>query len=163
MAESTHIHAEVLTPEGQLFEGDLYQLSVRTVIGEIGIRGRHAPMLARLVPHELRLYGSEEEFNSREGTRYAAAEGWVEVFANTAVVLLSEALTPEQLEDAALKERIREAEQRLSEAEEGTAAHDVAEGELIRAKAFLAIAHGERPELHGRIQAPLPLAEGGAE
>jgi F0F1-type ATP synthase epsilon subunit len=88
MADADHIRAEILTPEGKLYEGDLFQLSVRTVIGEIGVRARHAPMLARLIPNEMRLYESREEFNSKGGTRYAAAEGWLEVFANKVVVLV---------------------------------------------------------------------------
>ena len=51
-----------------------------TVIGEVGIRARHAPMLARLVPHEMRLFESESDFGSSDGARrYAAAEGWLAV------------------------------------------------------------------------------------
>jgi F-type H+-transporting ATPase subunit epsilon len=140
MADSDQIHTEVLTPEGKVFEGRLYQLSARTVIGEVGVRARHAPMLARLVPNELRLYESREEFASRAGRNYAAAEGWLEVFANRVVVLVGEAHDPESLDPAALKERIADGEQRLSEADDGSAAYEVAEQDLLRARAFLDLA-----------------------
>lgn len=141
MADAEHIHAEVLTPEGKVFEGDLYQVSTRTVVGEVGVRARHAPMLARLVPHELRLYESADEFRSTDGgTRYAAADGWIEVFANRAVVLVEEAKDPSSLDPNELKERVADAEQRMSEAEEDSAAYEVAERDKRRAEAFLELA-----------------------
>lgn len=140
MAEDGHIQAEVLTPEGKVFEGELFQVSTRTVVGEVGIRARHAPMLARLVPNELRLYQTEEDFNGSGGTRYAAAEGWLEVFANRVVVLVEEATDPASLDAARLEERISDARKRLDQAEEGSAAEEVAKQDLERAEAFLAIA-----------------------
>jgi F-type H+-transporting ATPase subunit epsilon len=140
MADSTRIHAEVLTPEGKVFEGDLFQVSARTVVGEVGVRARHAPLLARLVPNVLRLYETAEEFNSSAGRRFAAAEGWLEVFADKVVVLIEEAHDPEGLDPAVLKERIKDAEQRLEEAEEDSAAAEVAEADLQRNQAFLEVA-----------------------
>ena len=67
MAEHT-LHAEVLTPEGKVFEGEVRQLSTRTAVGEIGILANHVPVLARLRPTELRLHVSEGETQ-----RYAQA------------------------------------------------------------------------------------------
>jgi F-type H+-transporting ATPase subunit epsilon len=141
MADEHTLTAEVLTPEGPVFEGELFQLSTRTVVGEIGIRARHAPMLARLAPAELRLYATEAEATSQgEGLRYAAAEGWLEVFANKAVVLIGEAIAPDELDAADQRERLKSAEQRLEEAEEGSAAYEVAERDRARAEAFLVLA-----------------------
>ena len=37
---------EVLTPEGEVFNGEVVQLSTRTMVGEVGILANHAPMLA---------------------------------------------------------------------------------------------------------------------
>jgi F-type H+-transporting ATPase subunit epsilon len=76
------LEAQVLTPEGEVFSGELVQLSTRTAVGEVGILARHAPMVARLVPAELRLHVSENETR-----RYAPGEGWLEVFSNQARVL----------------------------------------------------------------------------
>jgi F-type H+-transporting ATPase subunit epsilon len=137
MAERARIQAEVLTPEGRLYEGELFQVSARTMVGEVGIRARHAPMLARLVPSELRLYEDESEFNTSGGRHYVAAEGWMEVFANKVVVLVEEAHEPDSLDTAALKERISDAEQRMEEADEESAAHETAKRDLERAQAFL--------------------------
>ena len=136
MADEGHtLDAQVLTPEGEVFSGDLRQLSTRTAVGEVGILARHAPMVARLVPAELRLHMPDGEVQ-----RYAQGEGWLEVFANRARVLIAEAIPPDQLEAGELRERLEEAEQRLSDAEEGSAAHELAEREKARVQAFLEIA-----------------------
>src|ERR671930_320776 len=68
--------AQVLTPEGPVFDGELVQVTTRTTAGEVGILARHIPMVARLVPAELRLYKSESDVDT-----YAQGEGWLEVFA----------------------------------------------------------------------------------
>jgi F-type H+-transporting ATPase subunit epsilon len=135
MAGEHGFNAKVLTPEGEVFDGDVVQLSTRTAVGEIGVLANHAPLMARLRPAELRLHVSDDEIK-----RFAQAEGWLEVFGNHALVLVGEAIAPESLDAAQLKERISAAEQRLSETEEGTAAHDAAEQEKERAEAFLAVA-----------------------
>jgi F-type H+-transporting ATPase subunit epsilon len=129
------LHAEVLTPEGRVFDGEVVQLSTRTVIGEIGILANHSPVIARLVPAELRLHVSEDETR-----RWAQAEGWLEVLENKATVLIGEAIPPEGLDTSELRERIADAEQRLGEAEEGSAAYQEAERDKARAETFLEVA-----------------------
>ena len=136
MADEHKLEAQVLTPEGPVFEGELFQLSTRTAVGEVGIRARHAPLVARLVPCELRLH-SDEGGNPE---RYAQGEGWLEVFANRVRVLIAEAKKPEDLDTSDLKSRLEDAEKRLGDAEEGSAAHESAEREKARAEAFIEIA-----------------------
>lgn len=135
MAGDRKLEAEVLTPEGEVFRGELRMLSTRTAVGEVGILAEHIPMVARLVPAELRLHLSDSEVE-----RYAQGEGWLEVFANRARVLIAEAIPPDSLDASDLRRRLEEAEQSLSEAEEGSAAAEQAERERARAEAFLAIA-----------------------
>jgi F-type H+-transporting ATPase subunit epsilon len=137
LAEEHRLEAQVLTPEGEVFKGELFQVSTRTSVGEVGIRARHAPLIGRLVPGELRLWPSE---NESEVVRYAQGEGWLEVFANRARVLVAEAVEPDGLDVGELKQRLEDAEQRLSEAEEDSTAHEVAERDRARAEAFIKIA-----------------------
>jgi F-type H+-transporting ATPase subunit epsilon len=131
----TKLQAQVLTPEGEVFSGELEQLSTRTAVGEVGILARHAPMIARLVPAELRLHLSESETR-----RYAQGEGWLEVFANQARVLIAEAIPPSELDAGELRERLDDARRRVEEAEEGSATHERAQRETARLQAFLEIA-----------------------
>jgi F-type H+-transporting ATPase subunit epsilon len=130
-----NVDVRVLTPEGQVFTGEVRQLSTRTAVGEIGILANHVPMLARLRPTELRLHMPDGEVR-----RWAQAEGWLQVFANRATVLVGEAIPPENLDQGELRNRIEDAEARLGESEDGSAAHELAERDKARAEAFLEVA-----------------------
>jgi F-type H+-transporting ATPase subunit epsilon len=137
MAAEHMVDVEVLTPEGEVWSGEARQVSTRTEVGEIGILANHAPVLAALRPTELRLHVSESETKT-----YAQAHGWLQVYGNRARLLLEEAIPPENLDSGTLKEQLADAEQRLSEAEEGSADHARAQKDKDRAEAFLSIAAG---------------------
>jgi F-type H+-transporting ATPase subunit epsilon len=137
MAAEHMVDVEVLTPEGEVFSGEVRQVSTRTAVGEVGILANHAPLLAALQPAELRLHVSDSETK-----RYAQAHGWLQVFGNHAKLLVEEALAPEDLDAATLKEQLADAEQRLTESEKGSGSHARAEKDRDRAEVFLAIAQG---------------------
>jgi len=137
LAGETKFEVEVLTPEGEVFSGEVSQVSTRTAVGEIGILANHAPLLAALRPAELRLH-----LGGAETQRYAQAHGWLQVFGNHARLLLEEAIAPDDLDAASLKEQLADAEQRLGESEEGSGAWGRARKDRDRAEAFLAIAQG---------------------
>ena len=153
MAERATFEANVLTPEGPIYSGEVVQISTRTQVGEIGILARHVPLVARLWPALLRLHTPDGEVQ-----RYAQGEGWLEVFANRARVLIVEAISPEELDVSELKERLADAERRLKETESedaepshlpgvsrqrGSAANLQAWRDFRRAEAFIKIAEGE--------------------
>jgi len=131
------VDVEVLTPEGEVWSGEARQVSTRSETGELGILANHAPLLAALRPTELRLHLSESETK-----RYAQAHGWLQVYGNRARLLLEEAIPPENLDAGTLKEQLSDAEQRLSECDEGSADHARAQKDRERAEAFLTIAGG---------------------
>ena len=135
MAAEHMIDVEVLTPEGEVFDGEARQVSTRTEVGEIGILANHTPLLAALKPTELRLRISDSEVK-----RYAQAHGWLQVFGNRARLLVEEAIAPEDLDAAVLKEQLADAEKRLSESDEESAEHARAKKDKDRAEAFIAIA-----------------------
>jgi F-type H+-transporting ATPase subunit epsilon len=137
MAAEHMIDVEVLTPEGEVFEGEARMVSTRTEVGEIGILANHAPVLAALRPTELRLKISDSETK-----RYAQAHGWLQVFGNRARLLVEEAIAPEDLDAGVLKEQLGDAEQRLKESDEESAEFARAQKDRDRAEAFLAIAQG---------------------
>src|SRR3712207_48190 len=139
MAGENTFTVEVLTPEGEVFNGEVVQVSTRTVVGEVGVLANHAPMLAALKPTELRLHKSESDIES-----YAQAHGVMQVFANHAQLLIEEAISPDDLAAGDLKEKLSDAEQRLKEADEDSAAHDRAAKDRERAEAWLEIAEGGR-------------------
>ena len=128
----TPFHVEVLTPEGEVFNDDVEMLSTRTVVGSIGILAHHQPLLAMLDPTELRLYKSESDI-----VRFAQGEGYLQVADNRALVLVEEAIPPDQIDRGAFESRLKEAQDALERADEGSEEHARAEREVKRYEAFL--------------------------
>jgi F-type H+-transporting ATPase subunit epsilon len=156
MADHATFPAEVLTPEGEVFNGDVQMLSTRTEVGEVGILARHAPLLATLDPAELRLHISDSEIK-----RYAQSEGYLQVFSNRVLVLVEECIEPDRIDAGGQRERLRRAEEALEridqqaleqrvreartteerdEARQLTAQYDKALADKKRAEVFLRIA-----------------------
>jgi F-type H+-transporting ATPase subunit epsilon len=128
---------EVLTPEGHVFADDVEMVSTRTTTGSIGILARHAPLMAILEPTELRLYKSESDV-----VRFAQGEGYLQVVDNSALVLVEEAIAPEDIDRGAFESRLKEARNAVERAEEGSEERARAEREVKRYEAFLAVASG---------------------
>jgi F-type H+-transporting ATPase subunit epsilon len=133
----TKFTAEVLTPEGEVFNDEVEMVSTRTSLGLIGVLANHAPLLATLEPTELRLHISDSEI-----VRYAQAEGYLQVGGNHVMLLVQEAHKPEALDVSVLRERLSEAEQSLQEAGEDTEKRRLAIRDKDRWEAFLRIAEG---------------------
>src|ERR1700730_17939771 len=130
----TKFPAEVLTPEGEVFSEEVEMLSTRTTVGSIGILANHEPLLATLEPTELRLYRSETEI-----VRFAQAEGYLQFASNRALVLVDEAIAPEQLDRGTLETKLSEARAPAERAEEGSEEQARARRDIRRHEAFLAV------------------------
>ncbi|MFL5781532.1 MAG: ATP synthase F1 subunit epsilon [Thermoleophilaceae bacterium] len=129
--------AEVLTPEGQVFDDEVEMVSTRTGVGSIGILANHAPLMAILEPTELRLYKSDSDV-----VRLAQGEGYLQVVDNSALVLVEEAADPDKLDRSDLESRLKDAREALEHAEEGSQEREHAERNVRRWEAFLEIAGG---------------------
>lgn len=135
MAGETTFTVEVLTPEGELFNGEVVQLSTRTVAGEIGVLANHVPILAQLKPTLLRL-----KLDGSETREWAQGHGMVQVFGNHAQVLLEEAVEKDALDTSTLEEQRADAEARLTDTDASDAARKLAQHDLERIDAFLKLA-----------------------
>jgi F-type H+-transporting ATPase subunit epsilon len=129
--------AEVLTPEGKVFDDEVEMVSTRTPIGSIGILAHHAPVLAMVDPTELRLYKSESDVES-----FAQSEGYLQIAGNRALLLVEEAHRPDELDTGQLRERLEQAERELERAEDDSEKQRVAERDKRRWERFLQIAEG---------------------
>ena len=139
MARTT-FPVEVLTPEGQVFEGEVEMVSTRTAVGSIGVLANHAPLMAMLEPTELKLYESgSENPESADATTFAQGEGYLQVVDNSALLIVEDAIKPEDLDRSALESRLKEAQEGLSNAEDGSEEAARYKREIARAEAFLAI------------------------
>jgi F-type H+-transporting ATPase subunit epsilon len=133
----TPFKVEVLTPEGEVFSDEVEMVSTRTTVGSIGILANHEPLLGLLEPTELRLYRSESEIE-----RFAQGEGYIQVGADGVLVLVEEAMPPEQLDASDLQDRLRRAEEAAERAEDGSEEQRRAQRDRKRWEAFLRIAGG---------------------
>ena len=133
----TKFPVEILSPEGQVFDGEVEMVSTRTASGSIGILANHTPLLAMLDPTELRLYESENEV-----IRFAQGEGYIQVGSNRALMLVEEAVPPDDLDVSDLKDRLQRAEKAVEGAEEDSEERQFAERDRKRWEAFIEIAEG---------------------
>ncbi len=134
----TPFKVEVLTPEGSVFDGEVEMLSTRTEVGSIGILAHHTPLLGMLAPTELKLHVSESQT-----VRFAQGEGYIQVADNHALVLVEEAITPEELDVAKLNSELADAEAAVEGAEPHSEAMRRSLRDKRRAQAFLEVAGAE--------------------
>ena len=130
----TPFTVEVLTPEGEVFNDEVEMVSTKTAVGSIGLLANHQPLLAMLDPTELRLYKSESDVVS-----FAQGEGYLQVADNQALVLVEEAIAPDALDRSDIESKLKEAEQGLEGAEEGSEERSRCERNVKRYRAFLEV------------------------
>jgi F-type H+-transporting ATPase subunit epsilon len=142
LADEHKVRVEILTPEGQVFDGEVAMLSTRTKTGSLGILAHHAPLMAMLDPTELALYDNKEDglnANREAATRFAQAEGYLQVADNRVLVLVEEAIPPDQVDRGAIEAKLEEARRGAEEAEEGSEARARCERDAQRYEAFLSV------------------------
>lgn len=124
----TSIQVDIVSAEGEIFSGEAAMVFAPGQLGEIGIAPRHAPLLTKLKPGEVRVQsvGGQEQF-------FFVTGGILEVQPTQVTVLADSALRAEDLdEDEALaaRERAREAlEGRHGEIDIEQAQRDMVEAE----------------------------------
>jgi len=142
LAEEGKIRVEVLTPEGQVFDGEVAMVSTRTKTGSLGILANHAPLMAMLDPTELALYENKDDGlngNRENATRFAQSEGYLQVADNRVLVLVEDAIPPDQVDRGAIESKLEEARHNAEEAEEDSEARARFERDVKRYEAFLSV------------------------
>lgn len=123
---------ELVTPESILASGEVDMVVVPGGDGNFGVLPGHAPLLSTLRPGIIDIYEGE-----RVSTRIFVAGGFAEVSEEGFTVLAEEAVDVEEIDTAAVQERLSAAREALTKAqseEEGIAA---AEAEVKVAEALL--------------------------
>jgi F-type H+-transporting ATPase subunit epsilon len=142
LAEEGKIRVEVLTPEGQVFDGEVAMVSTRTKVGSLGILANHAPLMAMLDPTELALYDNKEDglnANRQNATRFAQSEGYLQVADNRVLVLVEDAIPPDEVDRGAIESKLEEARRNVDDAEEDSEAKARFERDVKRYEAFLSV------------------------
>jgi F-type H+-transporting ATPase subunit epsilon len=133
----TKFQVEVLTPEGQVFDDEVEMVSTKTTIGSIGLLANHQPILSMLEPTELKLYKTESDV-----VRYAQAEGYLQVAGGRVLILVEEAIPPDELDAGEIRERLDQAKREAERADEDSEERRRAERDIARYEVFSAITGG---------------------
>ena len=79
------LHLKMLTPERVVYDADVQEITVPTVLGEIGILPNHLPLVSLLKPGEMRVKKDGVEIS------LVLAGGFIEVKTENRVHLLADA------------------------------------------------------------------------
>jgi len=129
----------VVTPQGNVFEGEAQMLIVPGAAGEIGVLARHAPLVAMLKAGEIRVKANGE------WQSFAAGPGYFKVQRDRAIVLVDDAVRAEEIDVAEARREVEQARELLERAEAGEEGVDrwLAEQRLRHAENKIAVAGHE--------------------
>lgn len=96
------IKLEIVSPDKVVYENDISMLIVRSTGGELGILPHHAPLVAGLVPHAMRIRLGAD----RDEQLIAVAGGFMEVTPEKITVLATAAEQPIDIDINRAKARI---------------------------------------------------------
>lgn len=119
------MQVELVSPEAVMFSGEASQVLTRTIEGDIAFLERHAPFIGALDVGEVQIWTDEGVIH------VAAAGGFVEVSNNTVTLLSDQAVTPDQIDVAAVERDLEAARSAAAaDPEDEAAATAVKWGEL---------------------------------
>ena len=105
------LHVDIVSAETGIFSGTVTMIFAPAEMGEIGIAPRHAPLLTRLKPGEVRVQieGSEEELS------FFVSGGLLEVQPHMVTVLADTAIRAADIDEAQALEAKGRAEKMLAD------------------------------------------------
>ena len=105
---ATTIRVDIVSAEGEIHSGEAAMVYAPAQMGEVGIAPRHAPLLTKLSPGEVRVETTEGDMES-----YYITGGMLEVQPHLVTVLADTALRGDQLDESAALEAREAARQAL--------------------------------------------------
>ena len=114
MPDYTPYQAELVTPEGVAYAGEVQIAILPGAAGELGILANHAPLVSTLEPGVVALTDADGHVH-----RFATDQGYVQVRRNRALVLVGEAVAAESIDAAAARTRLDQAREALDRARSG--------------------------------------------
>lgn len=104
------LHVDIVSAEAEIFSGTATMVFAPGEMGELGIAPRHAPLLTRLKPGEVRVQtdDGEQQF-------FYVSGGMLEVQPHVVTVLADTAIRAHDLDEASVIEAKERAEQLLAD------------------------------------------------
>ena len=103
------VHVDIVSAEGHLYSGQGEMIYAPAVMGEIGIAPRHAPLITRLKPGDVRV----DPGGGQPMEHFYVSGGIIEVQPFKVTVMADTGIRAEDLDQAAAEEARRRAEDAL--------------------------------------------------
>lgn len=109
------LHVDIVSAEDEIFSGVAEVVYAPAIMGELGIYPKHAPLITRIKPGEVRVKvpGSAEEQS------YYVSGGVLEIQPHVVTVLADTALRAKDVDEAKALEAKQRAEQLLQDRQDG--------------------------------------------
>ena len=104
------LHVDIVSAEAEIFSGTATMVYAPAEMGEVGIAPRHAPLLSRLKPGEVRVQTQEGEELS-----FFVSGGMLEIQPHVVTVLSDTAIRADDLDEAQALEAKERAEKMLAD------------------------------------------------
>lgn len=104
------LHVDIVSAEAEIFSGSATMVFAPAEMGEVGIAPRHAPLLTRLVPGEVRV-----QTQSGEEQSFFVSGGMLEIQPHVVTVLSDVALRAKDIDEAAALQAKEQAEKALAD------------------------------------------------
>lgn len=105
------IHVDIVSAEEEIYSGTASVVYAPAEMGEVGIYPRHAPMLSKLKPGEVRVEAEGED----EELFFFVSGGLLEVQPHVVTVLADTAIRAHDLDEASALEAQKQAEQAMAD------------------------------------------------
>jgi F-type H+-transporting ATPase subunit epsilon len=103
------IHVDIVSAEQEIYSGTAEMVFAPLATGEVGVLPRHAPLIARMKPGEVRVRTSSEEL------QFYVSGGVLEVQPHVVTVLADTAIRAKDMDEAAAQAAKQRAEEALKD------------------------------------------------
>lgn len=121
------IRVDIVSAEQEVFSGLAEMLFAPAELGEVGIAPRHAPLITKLKPGEVRV-----KISDKESQAFYVSGGLLEVQPKVVTVLADTAIRAKDIDEAAALQAKTRAEEMLSD-KSGKYDYAIAQAELAQA------------------------------
>ena len=103
---------EIVTPEAKVYSDTIDSVVIPTMEGEVGILPGHIPLLTKVANGELRVTKGAQTLH------LAVGGGFAEIDGDRVSVLAERAITEEQIDEKAVEDAMKRAEQSMRDAKD---------------------------------------------
>ncbi|PPD29205.1 MAG: F0F1 ATP synthase subunit epsilon [Methylomonas sp.] len=121
------IHVDIVSAEQEVFSGLAEMLFAPAELGEVGIAPRHAPLITKLKPGEVRV-----KISDKESQEFYVSGGMLEVQPHLVTVLADTAIRAHDIDEARALQAKARAEEMLND-KSGKYDYALAQAELVDA------------------------------